>query len=120
MSIRRAAVPEPPSNAPSSSSTELNSASGRSTLAAFSSSVSAARYTRDPCATSLAAASSHSGEKPNAAIELTSTTLPAPLRSASSLGAGASGSALDVPSTAPTSSIEMRSRFFALASYSLD
>jgi hypothetical protein len=63
---------------------------------------------------SLAAASSHSGEKPNAAIEPSSTTLPAPLRIAICF-AGVS-STVGAPSTRPTSSIATRSRFFAVTS----
>ena len=64
------------------------------------------------------AARSQSGEKPKAAIEPSSTTLPAPLRIASSFGGGALGSGVVgvTGSTAPTPSIRIRSRFFALAS----
>jgi hypothetical protein len=43
---------------------------------------------REPCITSAAAASSQSGEKPKAAIEPSSTALPAPLRIASLPGSG--------------------------------
>ena len=63
---------------------------------------------------SLAPASSQSGENPKAAIEPSSTTLPAPLRTASSFGGVAS--TVEEPSTRPTSSIATRSRFFAVAS----
>ena len=90
----------------------------RGRLPDLSSLVSASRYTREPRATSLAAASSQSGEKPKAAIDPSSTTLPALLRIASSLAAGTgSPSAEAGASTPPTSSIEIRSRFFAVASY---
>jgi len=63
-----------------------------------------------------AAASSQSGEKPNAAIELSSTTLPAVLRFSSSPGLGSPAG--DSRSTFPTSSIAIRSMFLAVASYS--
>ena len=64
------------------------------------------------------AASSQSGENPNAAMEPSSTMLPAPLRIASSLGGGAAGSTVVgvSGSTSPTPSIRIRSRFLALAS----
>ena len=63
---------------------------------------------------SEAAASSQSGEKPNAAIEPSSTTLPAVLRFSSSLGSGSPTGASR--STLPTSSIAIRSMFLAVAS----
>jgi hypothetical protein len=61
-----------------------------------------------------AAASSQSGEKPKAAIELSSIALPAVLRLSSSPGSGWPAGVSR--STAPTSSITIRSRFFAVAS----
>jgi hypothetical protein len=93
------------------------SALAATTPDAFSSSRSAWRYTREPWVTSEAAASSHSGEKPKAKIEPSSTMLPAPLRSASSWAPAASGSTVDPPFTAPTPSTRIRSRFFAVTSY---
>ena len=63
---------------------------------------------------SEAAASSQSGEKPKAAIELSSIALPAVFLLSSS---PASGWPAGVSrSTSPTSSITIRSRFFAVAS----
>ena len=48
---------------------------------------------REPRATSDAAASSHSGEKPNAAIDPISTTLPAAFRFGSCAGSGSCSAA---------------------------
>ena len=80
MSISRAVSPDVRSSTPSSSSTEATSTSFAITPAAFRSSTSAFRYTREPRVRSEAAAISQSGEKPNAANEPSSTTLPAALR----------------------------------------
>ena len=67
--------------------------------------------------TSAPAASSHSGEKPNAAIEPSSIAFPAVLRTASRLAFGSySSAAVAGASTPPTSSIDTRRRFFAVAS----
>ena len=63
---------------------------------------------------SEAAASSQSGENPNAAIEPSSTTLPAVFRFSSSPASGWPGGGSR--STSPTSSIAIRSMFFAVAS----
>jgi hypothetical protein len=68
---------------------------------------------REPRRTSLAAASSQSGEKPKAAIELSSTTFPAAFRFAIS---PAGGSPEGAASTPPTSSTTTRSALWAVAS----
>ena len=92
-------------------------ASSASTPATFSSRTKASRYTRLPWVTSAPAARSQSGEKPNAAIEPSSTTLPAVLRTARRVAFGSySSAAPGGASTPPTSSIETRSRFLAVAS----
>jgi hypothetical protein len=71
-----------------------------------------------PRVTSAAAARIQSGEKPNAKIEPSSTTFPAPFRTASFLGDGSNSPVTSAGgrSTPPTSSTVMRSRFFAVAS----
>ena len=71
-----------------------------------------------PWVTSAAAASSQSGEKPNAAIEPSSTTFPARLPDGEPVGVRLvlvrrSGARASTP---PTSSIDTRRRFFAVAS----
>ncbi len=73
-----------------------------------------------PRVTSAAAARIQSGENPNAKIEPSSTTFPALLRTRSFFGEGSTSSATSSfgRSTPPTSSTEIRSRFFAVASYS--
>ena len=88
-----------------------------STPARTSSDTNASRYTREPRVTSAAAARIQSGENPKAAIEPSSTTLPAPFRSASRPGSGSnSSSTFTRASTPPTSSIVTRRRFLAVAS----
>src|SRR5262245_40618323 len=73
---------------------------------------------REPWVTSAAAASSQRGENPKAAIEPSSTTFPAPFRTASFPGSGStSGVGGTEGATPPTSSTVIRSRFFAVASY---
>ena len=115
--MSRALVPETPSSAPSSSSTDPGLDPSGSTPSRTSSPTNASRYVRDPRETSAAAARIQSGEKPNAAIEPSSTTLPAPLRTASRPASGSNSSATGAGgSTPPTSSIVTRSRFFAVAS----
>ena len=70
-----------------------------------------------PFVTSAPAARSQSGEKPKAAIEPISTTLPAPLRTISFVAFGSySSAAVAGASTPPTTSIATRRRFFAVAS----
>src|SRR6188472_4270389 len=119
MSIRRAVVPVPPSSAARSSSTVRRCASSASTPTTLSSRTKASRYSRLPWVTSAPAARSQSGEKPKAAIEPSSTTLPAVLRTARRVAFGSYSSATPGgASTPPTSSIETRRRFLAVASYS--
>ena len=85
--------------------------------ARISSATKASRYTRDPRVTSAAAARIHRGEKPNAAIEPSSTAFPTPFLTARRPGSGSNSTSVGIgASTPPTSSIVTRSRFFAVAS----
>ena len=61
-----------------------------------SSATKASRYTRDPRVTSAAAARIHRGEKPNAAIEPSSTAFPTPFLTARRPGSGSNSASVGI------------------------
>ncbi len=115
--MTRAVVPVVPSSAPMSWSTEPKCVPSTSNPAEMSSSSRARRNTREPFNTSDAPASSHSGENPNAVIDPISTMFPAAFFTATRPAVSASSSCSPLRGTSPTSSMAIRSAFFAVASY---